>query len=172
MKHHHLILSAMLFLNGCSNTPATPAGTATTTPSPVATVTTQNPKMTIITPTPSVYPKEPGEGSVELVNFFNELCLGSKSGPHLVFLTDDDLLTIDLIKQGNPAFSTGSNSSMLNMEEKILEIVAETPEFKDPLILVLDSYVKGSYEVKEGQDPLKRTEEFLGEARDLRAKID
>ena len=167
-----LIASALILSCGCNNSPET---SPTTSPSVEATPTTsvsaEGGKVTIITPTPSVYPDEPTEGKAQLVNFFNEVLLGSRAGDYQVFLKADDYLGIDFIKSGNPAFSSGTNSTMLNMTEQMNKELAEHPEFKVPLTYVLDAYLSGSYEVKEGTDPLKRSDELLQKAEELKAAM-
>ncbi|MCA9795181.1 MAG: hypothetical protein KC910_25405, partial [Candidatus Eremiobacteraeota bacterium] len=120
----------VLILTACSRPPSTPSETA----SPLA-IETAEPDLgtvTIVTPTPGAYPDEPPEGSAAFTTFFDQTYLGSRKGDYVVLLSPG--FDFQLIKRGNPAFSTGGTKW-----SELENTLKENPDFKEPLKLVLEN---------------------------------
>lgn len=161
-----------LLLGGCSGKANDSSPTPLNTPSAVSTPVDSSQNITIVTPTPSAYPRELPEDSAVLVESFGEIQLGSRQGDYLVYLQAKEMVDIGLTKRGNPAFATGASSTSPDFVGDVNKLLAENPEFTEPLGRVLDAYIEQTYTVPEGdEDPLGRSPEFLERAKKLKDSL-
>ena len=161
-----------LLLGGCSGKANDSSPTPLDTPSAVSTPVDSSQNITIVTPTPSAYPTELPEDSAALVSSFSEIKLGSRQGDYLVYLQAKEMVDIGLTKRGNPAFATGANSTSPDFVGDVSRLLAENPEFREPLERVLDAYIEQTYIVPDGdEDPLGRSPEFVEQAKKLKDSL-
>jgi len=166
------LIGAALLLSGCTGTPSSTDPTPDNTPAAVETPSSPEGTVTVITPTPSVYPNELPEDSAALVKSFGEVKLGSRAGDYLVYLTVKENVDIGFTKRGNPAFATGANSTSPAFGEDVAKILKENGEFTEPLKRVLEAYVNESYSVPEGeQDPLSHQAEFVEQVKAVQGSL-